>query len=90
MIILVDCIFPIHWPNRQEVAWFVLLTAWRLNHGPVDIATVPTEMLVGAFNLPQDGGHRIEVIDLIPDGMGVFAHSIVPLVMGFVRKLPHI
>jgi hypothetical protein len=90
MIILVDCIFPIQWPNRQEVAWFVLLPAWRLNHGPVDIATVPRETLVGAFNLPQAGGHRIGVIDLNPEGMGVVAHSIVSVVMGFVRKLPHI
>ena len=77
------------WSNGQEVAWIVLPTAWGLNLGPEIIATVPSKMLTGAFNLPQAGCLRIGAIDLIPDGTGVVAPPIVHLVAGIVKHLPH-
>jgi hypothetical protein len=30
-IILVNYLIPIQWSNGQDVAWFALLAAWRLN-----------------------------------------------------------
>jgi len=51
IIILVEYLIPIQWSNGQEVAWYVLPTAWRLNLCPGIIATVPREMLTSAFNL---------------------------------------
>jgi len=53
-------------------------------------ATVPREMLTGAFNLPRAGCLRIGAIDLIPEDTGVVPPPIVHLVAGFVKHLPHI
>jgi hypothetical protein len=90
IIILVDDLIPIQLSNGQEVAWFVLPTAWWLNLCPEIIATVPRETLTGAFNLPRAGYLRIGVIDRIPGGMGIVPPAIVHLVAGFVKHLPHI
>ena len=40
IIILLDYLIPIQWSNGQEVAWFVLPAAWRLNLCPEIIATI--------------------------------------------------
>jgi len=90
IIILVDDLIPNQWSNGQEVAWFVLPAAWRLNLCPEIIATVPRGMLTGAFNLPRAGCLLIGAIDLIPEGTGVVPPPIVHLVAGFVKHLPHI
>jgi len=90
IIILVDYFIPIQWSNCQEVAWFVLPTAWRLNLCPEIIATVPRETLTSAFNLPRAGCLRIGAIDLIQEGTGVTPPPILHLVAGFVKHLPHI
>jgi uncharacterized membrane protein len=52
IIILIDYLIPIQWSNSQSVAWFVLLAAGRLNLCREIIATIPTEMLTCALNLP--------------------------------------
>ena len=85
IIIILDYLIPIQWSNGQEVAWFVLPTAWRLELCPGIVAIVPTEMLTGAFYLPRAGCLRIGAIDLIPEGMGVVRPPIVHLVVGFVK-----
>jgi len=90
IIILVDYLILIQWSNGQEVAWFVLPTAWRFNLCPGIIATIPREILTGAFNLPRAGCLRIGAIDLIPEGTGIVPPPIVHLVTGFVKHLPHI
>jgi hypothetical protein len=90
IILLVDYIIPIQWSNGQEVAWFVLPTAWRFNLCPEIIATVPRETLTGGFNLPRAGCLQIGAIDLIPEGTGIVLPPIVHLVAGFVKPLPHI
>ena len=63
IIILVDCLFPIQWSNRKQVAWLVLQEAQRLNLCPEIIATLPTETFAGAFNLRRAGCPRIGAID---------------------------
>jgi hypothetical protein len=90
IIILVDYLIQILWSNGHEVAWLVLPAAWRLNHCPEIIATLPGETLTGACNLSQAGCLRIGVIDLIPEGTGVVPFPMVLLVTGFVKHLPHI
>jgi hypothetical protein len=90
IIMLVDDLIPIQLSNGQGLAWVVLPTAWRLNLCPEIIATVPSEMLTGACILPRAGCLRIGVIDLIPDGTGIVPPSIVHLVPGSVKHLPHI
>jgi hypothetical protein len=90
IIILVNYLISIQWSNVQEVAWFVLLTASRFNLCPEIIATVPREMLTGAFNLPRAGCLRFGEIHLIPEGTGIVPPPIVHLVAGFVKHLPHI
>jgi hypothetical protein len=90
IIILVNYLISIQWSNVQEIAWFVLLTAWRFKLCPEIIATVPREMLTGAFNLPQAGCLQIGAIDLIPEGTGIVPPPIVHLVTGFVNHMPHI
>jgi hypothetical protein len=76
------------WSNGQEVAWFVLPAAWRLNLWPEIIAIELRETLMGAFNLPRAGCMLIGAIDLISEGTGVVPLSICPLVAGFVKHLP--
>jgi hypothetical protein len=68
IIILIDYLIPILWSNGQEVAWFVLPTAWPLNLCPENIATIRRETLTGAFNPPRAGCLQIGAIDLIPKG----------------------
>jgi len=53
IIILVDYLSTIQWSNGQEVSQLALLATWRLNLCPEIVATVPREMLAGAFNLTQ-------------------------------------
>jgi len=83
-----------HHPHRSfhlnSVVWLVLSAAWRHNHCPEIIATVPREMLAGAYKLSQAGCQRIAAIDLIPECTGIVAPPIVHLVAGFVKYLPHI
>jgi hypothetical protein len=90
VIILIDYLIPIQWPNGQEVSWLVLPAAWWLNLCPGIIATVLRESLAGAYNLPQAGCLQIGEIDLIPEGMGVVPPPIVHLVAGFITHLPQI
>jgi len=90
IIILVDYLIPMQWSNSQEVAWLVLLAAWRLNLCPGIITTISTEMLSGAFHIHQAGCLWIGVINLIPEGTAVVPPPIVHLVAGFVKHLPHI
>jgi hypothetical protein len=90
IIFLLDYLIPIQWSNAQEVAWFVLPAAWNLNLCPGIIATIPRETLTGAFNLPRAGCLQIGEMNLIPEGTGIVPPSIVHLVAGFVKHLPHI
>jgi len=53
IIILIDYLIPIQWSNGQEVTWFVLLAAWRLNLCPWIIATVPRETLTVRLTFPE-------------------------------------
>jgi hypothetical protein len=53
IIMLVDYLIPSQWSMGQEVALFVLPTAWRLNLCPGFTATMLRETLTGAFNLPE-------------------------------------
>jgi hypothetical protein len=85
IIILIDYLIPTQWSNGQEVAWLVLPAPRWLNLCHEIIATVPTEMLAGAFNLPHAGYLRMGAIDLLPDGTGVVPPPIVHLVAGFVK-----
>jgi len=89
IIILVNYLIPIQWSNSQEVAWLVLPAALWLNLCPEIIATLTTEMLTGAFNLPRSGSLRIGAIDSIPEGAGVVPPPTVHLVAGYVKQLPH-
>jgi hypothetical protein len=86
----VDYLIPIEWSTGQEVAWFELPTAWRLNLCTEIIATILRVSHTGVFNLPQDGCWRLGAIDLILDGTGIVPPPIVHLVTGFVTHLPHI
>jgi hypothetical protein len=52
ILILDDYLIPLQWSNNQEVGWYVLPAASRLNIYPEIIATVTRETLTGAFNLP--------------------------------------
>ena len=90
IISLIDYLIPIQWSNGQEVAWFVLPAAWRLNLCAEIIATIPRETLTGALNLPRAGCPQIGAIDLIPQGTEVVPPTMVHLVVGFVKHLPHI
>ena len=90
MIILIDYLIPIQCSNGQEVAWLVLPAAWRLNHCPEIITTLPRESLTGGFNLSPAGCLRIAAINLIPKGTGFVPPPIVHLVVGFLKHLPHI
>jgi hypothetical protein len=90
IIILVHYLIPILWSNGQEVAWLELLAAWRLNHCPEIIATIPRATLTGAFNLSRAGCLWIRAIYLIPEGTGVVLPPIFHLFMGFGKHLPHI
>jgi hypothetical protein len=90
ILILDDYLIPLQWSNNQEVGWFVLLAASRLNIYPEIIATVTRETLTGAFNLPRAGCVRIGEINFIPEGTGVVPPPIVHLVTGFVKDWPHI
>jgi hypothetical protein len=90
IIILVDYRMSIQWSNSQEVTWFVLLPVWWLNLCPGIIAAGPRDMLSAVFNLPQAGCLWVGAIDLIPEGQGVIPPSLVQLVAGFVKHLPHI
>jgi hypothetical protein len=90
IIIVVDYLIPIQWSNGQEVSWFVLPAAWRLNLWPEIIATVPREMHTSECNLPRAGCFPIGAIDLTPEANGVFPPPVVCLVAGFVKNLPHI
>jgi hypothetical protein len=90
IIILVEYLIPIYSSNGQDVTWFVLPAAWRLNLCPEIIATIPRETLTGAFNLPHAGFLLIGAIDLISEGTGVVPPPTVHLVAGFVKYLPHI
>jgi len=87
---LVDYLISIQWANSQEVAWFVLPTAWRLNHCSGIIATIPEEMLTRVLNLPRAGCLLIGAIDLIPEGTRIVPPAIVLLVSSFVKHLPQI
>jgi hypothetical protein len=64
--------------------------AWWLILCPEIIPTVPREMVIGVYNLPQAGWLRIGTINLIPEGTGVAPPAIVHLITGFVQHLPHI
>ena len=55
IILIIDLLISIQWSNGQEVAWLVLLAAWRLNLCPGIIATIQREMLAGGFNSPRAG-----------------------------------
>jgi len=90
IIILLDYLIPMQWSNGQDVAWFVLLAAWRLNLCPVIIATVPCETLAGAFNLCRTASLRIGVIHLISEGMGVIPSPVVHLEVVIVKHLRYI
>jgi hypothetical protein len=89
IIILIDDLIPIQWSNGQEVAWLVPPAAWWHNVCTEIIATIPTEMLTGGFNLPQVGCLGIGAIELIPEGTGIVQPPIVHLVAGCVKRLPH-
>jgi len=52
IIILIEYLIPIQWSNGEEVAWFVLPTAWRFTLCPEIIAIIPGETPTGAYNLP--------------------------------------
>jgi len=87
---LAGYLITIQWSNGQEVAWLVLPAARWLNLCPETIATLPTEKLAGALNLPRAGNLRIGAIDLILEDMGVVPPPIVHLVTGLVKHMPHI
>jgi hypothetical protein len=90
IIILVDYLIPIHQSTCQAVARLVLPAAWWLNLCQEIIATIPREMLTGAFNLPRAGSLQIGAIGLIPKGTGVIPPPIVHLIPGCVKHLPEI
>jgi len=90
VIILSKYLIPIQWSNGQEVAWFILPAAWRLNYCREIIRIVARDTLNGAFNLPRTGRLRNGAIYLIPESMGVVPPPMVHLVAGFVKHMPHI
>jgi len=90
IIMLVDYLIPIVRSNGQEVAWLVVLAAWWLKLSHESIATVPGEMLTGAWILPWAGCLQIGAIDLISEGTGVVPSVIVQLAAGCMKYLPHI
>jgi len=90
IIILIDYLIQIQWSNGQQVAWLVLLAAWRLNYCPEIIATRPRGALTTALHHLRAGCLQIGAIDFIPKGTGVVPHPNVHFVTGFVKHLPHI
>jgi hypothetical protein len=90
IIIRVEYPIPFQWSDSQDVAWLVLLAAWRLNLWTANIATVPRETLTGVFNVPQVGCLRSVIISLIAEGTEVVPCPIVHFVLGFIKHLSHI
>jgi hypothetical protein len=90
IITLVDCLIPILLFNGQEVTWFVLPAAWRLDLCPEIISTIRRETVAGAHTHSRAGCLWIGDIDLIPKCTGVVSSPIVHGIAGFVKYLPHI
>jgi hypothetical protein len=67
----IQYIIPIQWSNGQALPWHVRVAAGGLDRCPEMVATVPREMLAGAFNLPLAGWLQIKAVHFIPDGTGV-------------------
>jgi hypothetical protein len=88
IIIHVDYLIPIQWSIGQQVAWFVLPTAWRHNFSAEIISTVPREILTSAWYLTHSGYLRIRAIDLIPKATGIHPPPIVHLLTGYDKHLP--